>query len=54
MTRILELPYRTIKRANSMHKELEDKNRGWMLLTTATHLDNVDKHVQILQDWWHE
>ena len=54
MMRILGISqYRTIKRANAMRKALEDSGKGWVLLETNTHRDNVEKHFQIMDDWFH-
>jgi hypothetical protein len=47
------LPYRTVKRANTMRKELEDTGKGWVLLKTAPHRDRAALHLSIIDDWWH-
>lgn len=54
MMRILDLPYRTIKRGNEIRNDLEDSGKGWKLMTTKRHSDNAEKHIQILQDAWHD
>ena len=51
--RILQLPYRTIKQAKTMRKELEDKGVGWVLLETKPHSDSAAPHIKIIQGWWH-
>ena len=53
MMRILDLPYRTIKRGNTMRKELEDEGKGWVLLKTKPHYDRAELHLEIIDTWWH-
>lgn len=53
MMRILGIPYRTVKRANAMRKELEDTGKGWVLMQTKQHSDSSAKHIQIVETWWH-
>ena len=53
MMRILGLQHRTIKRANAMRKELEDASKGWVLMETHSHRDNVEPHFAIMDDWFH-
>jgi hypothetical protein len=53
MMRILGIPYRTVKRANTMRKELEDAGKGWVLLKTAKHYDRAELHLSIIDKWWH-
>jgi len=51
--RILGISYRTVKEAARMRNELEDSGKGWVLLTTKTHFDNIEKHWEIFDDWMH-
>eukprot|EP00966_Prymnesium_polylepis_P276865 6396790-Prymnesium_polylepis.1 len=53
MMRILDIPYRTVKRGNEMRKALEEKGKGWVLLSTRPHRDSAAKHLDIIDEWWH-
>jgi hypothetical protein len=53
MMRILGIQYRTVKRANTMRKELEDASKGWVMLKTAKHYDRAELHRSIIDKWWH-
>ena len=46
--------YRRVQRGVAMRKALEDSGKGWVLLETKKHWDSVAKHIQLIQDWWHE
>ena len=53
MMRILGIPYRTVKKANTMRKQLEDASKGWVLLETSRHFDRAEKHIAIIDAWFH-
>ena len=53
MMRILGIQYRTVKKASTMRKQLEDASKGWVLLETSRHFDRAEKHVAIIDAWWH-
>ena len=49
--RILGVSYRVIKQAAAYRGEMEDRGRGWKLLTTAPHSDRVEG--ALIAEWWH-
>jgi hypothetical protein len=53
MMRILGISYRTVKRGNEVRKALEEKGKGWVLLSTRPHRDGAAQHLNIIDDWWH-
>ena len=49
--RILGVSYRVIKQAAAYRGQMEDRGKGWKLLTTAPHSDRVDG--SLITEWWH-
>ena len=49
--RILGVSYRVVKQAASLRGQMEDRGKGWKLLTSAPRCDRVDG--ALITEWWH-
>ena len=49
--RILGFSYRQVKQGATLRGEMEDRGKGWKLLTTAPRSDRVDG--ALVTEWWH-